>query len=222
MIKINLLPQKRAKARGRGAAASKEPSSKQLLVGIGALAAVGLLVFVVVDKPKRDRLNELRKANEELQKSINDKNKDLVGYPELQKNEKDAIARAQEINRLIAAKVVPAHLLQELGKILTPNKRPTMTTDMLARTIGDKPDPNKQFDQTWDPQRVWLSSFSDTAGTFKLEGGAQASTDVTQLSKRLAASVHFPQVDGISSEPVTDRDNNLNYVKFTITGKVAY
>ena len=219
MIKINLLPQKRAKMR---AAASKEPSSKQLFVGIGALAAAGLLIFIAVDKPKRDRLNELSNANGELAKSINDKKTDLVGYPELQKNEKDAIARAQEINRLIAAKVVPAHLLQELGKILTPAQRPTMTSDMLVRTVGDNPDPNKQFDLTWDPSRVWLSSFSDTAGAFKLEGGAQASTDVTQLSKRLAASVHFPQVDGISSEPVTDRENNLNYVKFTITGKVAY
>ena len=117
MIKINLLPQKRAKMR---AAASKEPSSKQLFVGIGALAAAGLLIFIAVDKPKRDRLNELSNANGELAKSINDKKTDLVGYPELQKNETDAIARAQEINRLIAAKVVPAHLLQELGKILTP------------------------------------------------------------------------------------------------------
>jgi Tfp pilus assembly protein PilN len=219
MIKINLLPQKRAKLR---AAASKEPSSKQLFVGIGALAAAGLLVFIAIDKPKRDRLSELGRQNDELQKQITDKKRDLIGYPELQKNEKDAIERAQEINRLIAAKVVPAHLLHELGKILSPRQKPTMTGDMLARTVGDKPDPNKQFDLTWDPARVWLSSFSDTAGTFKLEGGAQASTDVTQLSKRLAASVHFTQVDGISSEPVSDRDNNLTYVKFTITGKVAY
>jgi len=219
MIKINLLPQKRAKLR---ASAAKEPSSRQLLYGIGALAAVGVLVFVVVDKPTRDELNDLRRSNATLQTSINEKKKDLIGYPELQKSEKDAIERAQEINRLIAAKVVPAHVLQELGKILSPNQKPTMTSDMLARTLGDNPDPNKKFELDWDPSRVWLSSFSDAAGTFKLEGGAQTSTDVTQLSKRLAASVHFPQVDGISSEPVTDRENNLNYVKFTITGKVAY
>ncbi|MEJ7600024.1 MAG: PilN domain-containing protein [Kofleriaceae bacterium] len=219
MIRINLLPQKRAK---RAGAAKSEPSSKQLLVGIGSLAAVGVLVFILVDKPKRDRLNELRDANAELGKSIAEKQKDLVGYPELQKSEKDAVERAQEINRLIAAKVVPAHLLQELGKILSPSQKPTMTNDMLGRTLGDNPDPNKKFELDWDPSRVWLSSFADTAGTFKLEGGAQSSSDVTQLSKRLAASVYFPQVEGISSEPVTDRDNNLNYVKFTITGKVAY
>ena len=117
---------------------------------------------------------------------------------------------------------MPAHLLQELGKILSPSQKPTMTNDMLSRTIGDNPDPNKRFELDWDPSRVWLSSFADTSGTFKLEGGAQSSSDVTQLSKRLAASVYFPQVDGISSEPVTDRDNNLTYVKFMITGRVAY
>ena len=67
MIKINLLPQKRAK---RAGSAKSEPSSKQLFVGLGALAAVGALVFILVDKPKRDRLNELRDANAELGKSI--------------------------------------------------------------------------------------------------------------------------------------------------------
>jgi hypothetical protein len=69
---------------------------------------------------------------------------------------------------------------------------------------------------------VWLLGFSDTKGGFRLEGGAQSESDITQLSKRLQASVYFDSVSPAGAERVTDRERGLNYYKFTITGKVAY
>jgi hypothetical protein len=57
---------------------------------------------------------------------------------------------------------------------------------------------------------------------FKLEGGAQTESDVAQLSKRLAASVHFLDVSPSGGERVTDQASGVNYYKFTITGRVAY
>jgi hypothetical protein len=67
-----------------------------------------------------------------------------------------------------------------------------------------------------------MSSFIDTNGSFKLEGGAQSESDVTQLSKRLAASVYFLDVTPAGGERVVDRETNLNYYRFTITGRLAY
>jgi hypothetical protein len=45
---------------------------------------------------------------------------------------------------------------------------------------------------------------------------------VTQLSKRLAASVYFMDVTPVGGERVTDTASGVSYYKFVITGRVAY
>src|SRR2546425_76034 len=120
MIKINLLPQKRAK-RGRAvaSAASREPASKDVWIGVAALAGIAAVVFFAVDQPRRSKLHDLEASNDQLAQQISAKNEQLKGYAEMQKAAQDADERAMAINRLIAAKVVPANVLQELGEILT-------------------------------------------------------------------------------------------------------
>ena len=226
MIKINLLPQKRAKLRaaaGGPASASADAGAKQFALGIGALAAAAVVVFFVVDKPRRDKIASYEKAMVDLGSQIAEKKKQLVGYEEMKKAKADAEQRAGAITRLMAAKVVPAHVLHELGEILTQNRLPAMTEDMRKK-VGNGPgsDPNKRFQLDWDPSKVWLSGYTDTAGVFKLEGGAQSESDVTQLSKRLAASVYFLDVTPAGGERVVDRERGVNYYRFTITGRIAY
>ncbi|MCX5742511.1 MAG: PilN domain-containing protein [Proteobacteria bacterium] len=217
MIRINLLPQRKVKRQ------AAEPGSKELFIGAGAVLAAGVLVFFLVDKPNRDHLNDLRDTNDALQKEIQAKNRLLAGYAELQKSAEEADKRAQSINRLIGAKVVPANLLHELGEILTTAHRPTMTEDMTKKTSTTPDgDPNKRFQTDWDATHVWFTTFTDTAGAFKLEGGAQSEQDVAQLGKRLAASVYFKDITPSGGERVADTATGITYYKFTITGKVAY
>lgn len=219
MIRINLLPQKRVKR------AAADPSSKQIFVGVGALVAAAAAVFLLVDLPKRDRLAKLREDNTRVQALIRDKTRQLDGYEAMLKAKEEDAARAEAINRLMLAKVVPAHVLHELGKILTSKEQPTMTAEMrdkVSKPDSEGGDPNSRFQQDWDPTHVWLLAFNDTNGLFKLEGGAQSESDVTQLSKRLAASVYFEDVATASGERVVDQASGLNYYKFTLTGKVAY
>ena len=215
MIKINLLPQKRPK---RQAAPGTDSAAKEMAIGVGALVGVSALVFVLLDLPRRSELSDLTQANESLAAEIATKTKQLTDLPRLQSEEANAIAKIQSINRLLEAKVVPANVLHELGQIMT-STGPTMTASMAKLTETDT---NKQFQADWDPTHVWLSGFTDAAGVFKLEGGAQSKEDVTQLSKRLAASVYFIDVVPSGGERVTDLDSGLSYFKFTITGKVAY
>src|SRR5689334_3946187 len=113
MIRINLLPQKRAKARFAASSAA-EPSARDIFLGVGALVGAALLVFILVDQPKRSRLNELKDSNEQLQTQINDKTeqlkgkgKDDPGFETLKKLVEEADKRAQSILRLMSAKVVP-------------------------------------------------------------------------------------------------------------------
>jgi Tfp pilus assembly protein PilN len=218
MIKINLLPQRRVKR-----AAASDDSARPLVIGIAALVAAGAAVAVLVDRPKRARLSELRDANAQLQADIAAKNRQLLGYAELRKAAEEADERFKSIQRLIGAKVVPANVLHELGEILTTSKYPTMTEDMVRRTgNGPESDPNKRFQADWDPSHVWLSGFSDNGGDFKLEGGAATESDITQLTKRLAASVYFADVIPAGGERVADQQTGANYYRFTITGKVVY
>jgi len=218
MIKINLLPQRRAKR-----AQASDGGQREMAIGIGALAAVAALTFFAFDAPKRSRLSDLRTSNGELQKEINAKNAQLVNYPALKLAAEDAKAREQSIKRLNAAKVVPANVLHELGQILTFGQLPTMTSKMSIRTgTSNLADPNRQFDLAWDPNHVWLTSFVDSGGQFKLDGGAQAESDITQLSKRLQASIYFSDISPSMEQRVADRDTGTAYYNFTITGKVAY
>ena len=220
MIKINLLPQKRAKRAAIGGGGD-EASIKEIVIGAGAIAAAALLVFILVDQPKRSKLNDLRESNAQLDQAIAEKNKELQGYAEMKKAADDADVRAKAINRLMNAKVVPANVLHELSEIMMTNHTPTMTDEMAARVNTD---PNKRFDLAWDPTKVWLTSFADDVrdGSFRLEGGAQAEQDIIQLSKRLQASVYFDRVSQQSEERITDRDTGVTFYHFVITGKVAY
>jgi Tfp pilus assembly protein PilN len=220
MIKINLLPQKRPK-RGRASAPS-EGGQKEMAIGIASLVGAAALIFLVLDQPKRSKLSDLRESNDQLAGEIAAKNGQLKGFAEMKKAADESKDRARSINRLIAAKVVPANVLQELGDILTV-KGPTMTEEMTKRTgNGIESDPNRRYDLAWDPTHVWLTGFTDTNGVFKLEGGAQGEVDITQLSKRMQASVYFDNVAPASEERVSDKDTGIAYYKFTITGKVAY
>jgi Tfp pilus assembly protein PilN len=221
MIKINLLPQKRAKAkRGGGgiATSSSEGGGRALGIGFGSLLAGAAIVFLVVDMPLRSDKSDFEAKAKQLNGEINQKRAKLQGFDTLKAEEAAAVTKIQLINRLLTAKVVPANVLHELGGILS-TRGPTMTEQMAKQVESD---PNKKIQQDWDPQHVWLSGFTDTAGVFKLEGGAQSKEDVTQLSKRLAASVYFDDVTPQSGDRVQDRDTGLSYYKFTITGKVAY
>jgi Tfp pilus assembly protein PilN len=222
MIKINLLPQKRAK-RGIGISSASEGSNRDFVIGLAALAGAAAVVFLAFDMPKRSHLSDVKKSNNDLQTEINNKNKELEGYAELKKSTDEADERAKSITRLIGAKIIPANILHELGEILTQGHNPTMTEDM-ARKVGNGPDsdPNRRYDLMWDPSHVWLLSFVDNNGDFTLEGGAQAEADVTQLAKRLQASVYFVGVAPSREERVADRDTGISYYHFTITGKVAY
>ena len=220
MIKINLLPQKRAKR-----TAAREPGSKDIVIGLAALAGVAAVVFLAVDQPKRSKLSDLREANTNLDAEIAAKNKQLKGYDELKKAADDAEERTKSIARLMAAKVVPAHVLHELSKLMRPNELPTMTETMAKKTgNGPESDPNKRFDLAWDPTHVWITAFVDNSkdGSFRLEGNAQAQVDIVQLSKRLQASVYFDRVSQQTEERVSDKTSGITYYKFVISGKVAY
>ncbi|HEY4057530.1 MAG TPA: PilN domain-containing protein [Kofleriaceae bacterium] len=214
MIKVNLLPSRKAAKK----AATADPSAKQMFLGVASVIAVLAAIYLLVDRPKRAHLTEVRHANEQLDASIREKKKTLQGYDEMKKSWEEANKRAEAIDRLMQNKVIPANSLHELSRILT-LQGPTMSEGMSTLVATDA---NKRFESDWDGKHVWIFTFVDTNGAFRIEGGAQSESDVTQLSKRLAASVYFYDINPAGGERVVDTQNNVNYYRFTITGRIAY
>jgi Tfp pilus assembly protein PilN len=216
MIKINLLPQRKAKR-------AAEPGQAEVAVGMGALAAAAAVVFFAVHLPAAAERDKLRSEVQDLQAANAKSEEAIKDMPALQGVVDAEEKRAAAIDQLLGTVVVPDNLLHELGEILTPNHKPTLTREMEDR-ISDGPsgDPNRRFALDWDPKHVWITAFTITGDGFTLEGGAQSEADVPQLAKRMQASVYFDQVTSPSSARNDDRQNNITYYKFTITGKVVF
>ncbi|MEZ4362851.1 MAG: PilN domain-containing protein [Kofleriaceae bacterium] len=216
MIKINLVPQRKVKR-------VAEPGIKDVWIGVAAVLAVVAATVFLIDLPKRKELGQLREANRVMQREVNVLKENVKGYEELKKSSEAAQTRGEAIQMLLAAKIVPAHVLHELGEILTPGKLPTMTSEMARRTgTGPDSDPNRRLDLSWDPKHVWILNFSDKEGSFKLDGGAQSDGDVNQFAKRLQASAYFVDVTPMRSERVMEQGSNISYNRFTITGRLVY
>lgn len=212
MIKINLLPARKPKRQS-------EPGQRDLMVGLLALILIGGAVFFLVDKPRRDDLAKLNKSNEDFQGEQARRKDKIKGLAEMRTTVAESSARADSINKLIDARAVPAHMLHELGEIMTPGRMPTMTKEMSAKV---KTDPNYMFHDDWDPKHIWITELTETKGAFEMTGGAESDADVTQLAKRLQASAYFLEITPTGGEKVTDRESGITYYSWTIKGKVVY
>jgi type IV pilus assembly protein PilN len=228
MIKINLLPQRKgAKRGGRPGRATVAPrgdkGQEQFFLGVGGVIAAAAIVFFVVHKPMLDERKRLEQTNDKLSGDNQIKKNALKDFENLKKIVASSQERSASIEKLVKAKAVPANLLHELGEILTPGHMPTMSKEMSTK-ISDGPggDANKRFQLDWDPKHVWITSFIEKDGAFTLKGGAQSDPDVTQLAKRLQASVYFTDVTPKGGVRMADKETNQQYYDFTITGKVVY
>ncbi|HPH65050.1 MAG TPA: PilN domain-containing protein [Kofleriaceae bacterium] len=216
MIKVNLLPQRKPKR-------VTPPGEKHIAIGMGALALAAGGVYMAVHRPKASQYNDVMAANELLQEEIAGKQNKLKGYEELKTVVEAAQKRSDAITLLNKAQIVPAHVLHELGEILTPNRTPTMSEEMSKRVgSGPQSDPNRRFQTDWDPHHIWINEFVEKGGEFTLQGGAQSDGDITQLSKRLQASVYFQNVTPSGAERITEANSTVTYYKFSITGKLVY
>lgn len=216
MIKINLLPQKKK-------AIETSPGERDVAIGMLAVAGVFTALYFGYHRGQAKKVHDLETVNRGIaqdnaaKKAQVDKQKDLESVVAAMTD------REAAISKLVKAKSTPAHLMQELGDMMTPGRMPTMTQAMADRTSdGPKGDINRHIAPDWDPKHIWITSFAEKNGAFTLEGGAQSDGDVTQLEKRLQASVYFQDITPKGGERTTDANSNTTYYKFTITGKVVY
>lgn len=217
MIKINLLPQRKPKRQA-------EPGQKDLALGMLALVALGAGVFFGLHRPYKNKLDNLEDANQSLRSTVKRQEATIEGPPTIAEL-RDSVQKANDqkatIDKLQAARAVPAHMLHELGEILTPGHMPTMLPE-IANQVLDPKNETYRIDPLWNAQHVWITRLAENKGEFVLEGGAESDADVTQLAKRLQASVFFENVNPKGGARITDKDTGITYYTFSISGKVVY
>jgi type IV pilus assembly protein PilN len=211
MIRINLLAQRKSKRSERG--------EQSALFGLLVVIVVGAAVFFLVHRPLEAELASQQQVNHRLQSDNKSIRKRTKHFDELKSAVEVLEAQEQAISQLNAAKATPAWLLDELSRILTPGRQPTMTKAEADRASHDQ---NRIWDRAWDPKHVWINSFSERKGKFKLKGGAQSDSDMTQLALRLQASAYFLDVLPQTGDQKVDKETGIAYHEFTITGKVRY
>jgi Tfp pilus assembly protein PilN len=212
MIKINLLAQRKRSRSG-------DKGQQQLLLGLLIIIGAAVLAWLLVHRPLKAEVSSIKDASDEiaqqnasLQAKLKDEQAIKAAVQSLEKR-KAAIAELQN------ARATPAYMLRELSRILTPSRMPTMTKQMAQRIETSL---HRKLSLEWDPKHVWITSFSEKNGRFTLKGGAQSDSDVTQLAKRLEASVYFQDVVSLGGTEFTDAAAGVTYFNFTIVGKVVY
>ena len=212
MIRINLL---REKKKARREAKGSQTVLVGLLGVIGAAAAVILLVHL----PLQTEIDDLKAENAKRQNAIKKLNEETKEFSVVEAQVKAAEAQELAIQRLNDARAVPSWMLFELSSILTKDHKPTMTPEMAARVNED---PNRKFTIGWDPKRIWLTSIDEKDGIVTIHGGAQSTSDVTQLALRLQASVFFKEIAPTKVAQETDSASKQSFYAFSIVGKVLY
>jgi Tfp pilus assembly protein PilN len=212
MIKINLIQQRKARK-------SSEKGQQIVLIGIMGLVGVAALVWLFVHRPLQDNIEAQTATNTKIQKQNNQIKEKTKNFEQIEAAFKVAQEQKEAIDRLNSARAVPAWMLWELSNILTRDHQPSLTEAMKTRLDTD---PNRQWQDGWDPKHVWITSFEEKKGKFKLFGGAQSDSDMTQLALRLQASMYFDDVLPEGGVVAKDSKSNVDYYTFTISGKVRY
>ena len=215
MIRINLLPEKRAAQRRTAAAEG------QAWIAI----VVGVLIFEIVmlmllQKSKNDELAKLQKHNQEVQANIDDIKRQISNRDAIKAQLKELRDREDAIQKLESARTGPTSVMLELSHILTPGRMPTADRDKLEQLKRDNPQAVPNLN--WDARRLWLLSYDEVDRNVQLTGLARDGEDVSEFLRRLTLSDFFYDVKLLPAAKSVDNVSHLELVRFELSAKVRY
>ena len=215
MIRINLLPEKRA-AQRRSAAAEGQ-AWLVIVAGILVFEVIGLMLL---QKSKNDELAKLVKHNQEIQANIDDIKRQIANRDEIKNQLKELRDREDAIQKLESARTGPTSVMLELSHILTPGRMPTVDRDKLEQLRRD--DPQAVPNANWDARRLWLTNYDEVDRRVHLAGLARDGEDVSEFLRRLALSDFFYDVRMLPASKSMDSTAHVEMVKFEVSTKVRY
>ncbi|HVJ18266.1 MAG TPA: PilN domain-containing protein [Polyangiaceae bacterium] len=212
MIKINLLPQKRR-------AEPTEGSQLWLAVVMVLFLAevAGLFVFHGF---KSEELKDQQRKNAELETQIQQSKDAVKNHPEVKAKLERLKARESAIENLQKARTGPTAVLLELARIMTPGRGPSVSPERLSQVRRDNP--LAIYNSTWDPRRLWVTSYTEAQRKVRLEGLARDGEDVSELARRMNLSDYFANVTLLPAKQEKDQKSGLEMIKFALEAQVKY
>jgi type IV pilus assembly protein PilN len=212
VIRVNLLPQKRRKqSAARG---------DMWLVASLALVALEVVACFVWYGAKQDELAQQQSKNGALEaqikqiKDVSKNHEDIKKKLAVLREREDAIAKLQ------SARTGPTAMLLEVARMMTPGRGPSVDPSELTKLRRDNP--GQDFNQNWDPRRLWLTRFVEADRTVRLEGMARDGEDVSELARRMNLSAYFRDVQLLPAKRETDKASGIPVVSFKLEAKVRY
>jgi type IV pilus assembly protein PilN len=219
MIRINLLPQKKA-LRRRGEADASSGGSQAWVAFVLVAILLEIVVLLFVYKTKQDQLAQVQKHNQELTANVDAIQREISNHADIRAQLKELRDREEAIQKLQAARTGPTATMLELSRVLTPGRGPTVERDKLEQLKRDNPGsvPNTN----WDSRRLWLTAYKEENRTVKVTGLARDGEDVSEFLRRLALSDYFYEVRLLPASKAIDTVSKLELVKFEMSAKVRY
>jgi type IV pilus assembly protein PilN len=211
MIRINLHPVRAQK--------KVQAGKRQLMIfALIVVAELGLMGFLLswqsaaIDKRRRES-GRLKAQIEQLKKEVGD-------FDQLKAQREQLIAQRNIINTLQKARTGPVWMMREMSEMLTKGKGPTV--DQTAYEMLLRRDPNAGFNPRWNPNRLWIDTFTEQAGNVHIVGKAKDYGDVAEFNKRIHLSKYFTNDFLERNDQIFDSTAGLKVVKFSMRCRVTY
>lgn len=216
MIRINLLPQARAKAKAGPSTGSGQGWVVAYFAAVLVCGALLAGVYFVYSA----RLEERQRRNADLQTQITQARTLSANLDEVQ----GKLKRSQDLDRVVGelqkARLGPTRVLMELSRILSINGGPSIDPQRLEQLKRDNP--LAGYNPGWDGRRIWVTSFNEEQRECKIVGVGKTNEDVAEFLRRLALSDLFEEVTLTKTQAATDADTQLPMIGFELTAKVRY
>jgi len=218
MIRINLLPRTRKQSR---AAAAAPVGSSQLWGGAYLVALViWCIVLAAVFFTYGNTLEEQQRANGVLQRQIEDLRTKSARLDEVRTKIDESRRLEQLVDELNRARLGPTRVLMEVSRILSADGGPTIDPQALEQLRRENP--LAGFNRSWDPRRLWMTSFTEENRECRIAGQGKTNEDVAEFLQRLGLSEVFESVTLTKTESAEEAETHLPVIAFELTCRVRY
>lgn len=203
MIRINLLPIKKARRRSEGRA--------QLIL-FAAVVAVLCAVMALIYFNATSELDRLRDEVAKNQREVAEAEKELESTKVLEAKQAEQQKQVDILKELEQKRTGPVRLLDEVQAILSP---PRNEAERHARARMD-------WNVEWDTRRLWLESWGEQGGEFQMSGMALNADDVAEFLERLHSAEFFEEITLSFVKAVSRSSDSVDLVDFSLSGKLSY
>lgn len=202
MIRINLLPVRQEYKRQYG--------KQQLLLGV-LLLGVEIAVLYAIHQGDRAELEEVQGLARGVETEVQALQTQSAEVNRLNDQKQQLEDLAGVLEDLEADRAGPVQVLDELKLMLNP---PANDLQRVAQQL-------MQWDTSWDPTQVWITSFLEEDGAVEIVGKARSNDDVAEFTVRLANSPYFSDVLLNSTRAATQTGLGAVF-EFDLSARVNY